>query len=219
MRRRGCPPTWCRRCSGSNGVESRSPCSVAATTSPTSSARSSWGLRLARTALSVAVVALLGTVAWASLERTSLPGGKVAAMICFAVLPVLAAYRGLGRLRVLAVGLGASVLAASVAFDIPLADARPRDGEHDFVGPVLDAFRGGILDFYDTPIPFARGSAPLMHGVILLAIFGAVAAACSLIAFRRPIGAAVVILVAVGVPATLAPGESPLRTGALVLAG
>jgi transglutaminase-like putative cysteine protease len=174
---------------------------------------------LARTALSVGVVALLVTVAWGSLERTSLPAGKVAAMILFALLPVLAASRGLGRLRVMAIGLVGSVLAASVAFDIPLADARPRDGEYDFVGPVLDAFRGGILDFYDTPIPFARGSAPLMHGVILLAIFGAVAAAGSLIAFRRPIGAAVVVLVAIGVPATLAPGDSPLQTGALVLAG
>lgn len=178
-----------------------------------------WGRRLGRTALSVAVVGLLVTVAWASLERTSLPAGRVAAMLCFAFVPVLAASRGLGRLRVLAVGLAASVLAASVAFDIPLADARPRDGEHDFIGPALDAFRGGILDFYDTAIPFSRGSAPLMHGIILLAIFGAVAAAGSLIAFRRPIGAAVVILVAIGVPATLAPGESPLRTGALVLAG
>ena len=113
---------------------------------------------MARTALSVAVVALFVTVAWASLERTSMPAGKVAAMICFAVLPVIAASRGLGRLRVMAVGLGASVLAASVAFDIPLADARPRNGEHDFIGPVLDAFRGGILDFYDTPIPYYKTS-------------------------------------------------------------
>jgi protein-glutamine gamma-glutamyltransferase len=174
---------------------------------------------LARTAVAVAAFAVLVTLAWGTLERTSLPAGDVVAMIGLAFAPAIAAARGLGRVRIVAVGLGAAIVAASFAFDVPLADARPRDGEHDFFGPVLDALRRGILDFYDTAIPFGRAGAPLMHGAVLLAIFAATAAAGALLALRKPIGASVILLAAVGIPATLAPEEYPLRTGALVLAG
>jgi transglutaminase-like putative cysteine protease len=174
---------------------------------------------LARTLVAFGAFALLITLAWATLERTSLPAGDVVAMIGLALAPTLAAARGVGRVRIAAVGLGAAIIAASFAFDVPLTDARARDGQHDFFGPVLDSLRRGILDFYDTAIPFGRASAPLMHGAVLLAVFAATAAAGSLLALRKPIGASVVLLVAVGIPATLAPERSPLRTGALVLGG
>ena len=58
-----------------------------------------------------------------------------------------------------------------------------------------------------------------MHADVLLAIFGFSVAAGILIAARRPIGAAVVLVVGVGWPTTLVPGSRPLLVGALALAG
>jgi transglutaminase-like putative cysteine protease len=58
-----------------------------------------------------------------------------------------------------------------------------------------------------------------MHGDVLLAIFGFSLAAGILIAARRLIGAAVVMVVGVGWPTTLVPGSRPLLVGALGLVG
>ena len=69
--------------------------------------------------------------------------------------------------------------------------------------------------------PTSRSTAldfPLMHSVVLLAIFGFVALAAVFIA-RRPVLAALAVVGGVGWPATIMPGEYPLRTGALALAG
>jgi transglutaminase-like putative cysteine protease len=84
---------------------------------------------------------------------------------------------------------------------------------------VLGSFRDGFLNFYDTTLPFRRSDFPLMHADVLLAIFGFALAAGILIAARRPIGAAVVLVVGVGWPMTLVPGSRPLLVGALALAG
>ena len=84
---------------------------------------------------------------------------------------------------------------------------------------MLGSFRDGFLNFYDTTLPFRRSDFPLMHADVLLAIFGFALAAGILIAARRPIGAAVVLVVGVGWPTTLVPGSRPLLVGALALVG
>jgi protein-glutamine gamma-glutamyltransferase len=111
-----------------------------------------------------------------------------------------------------------TVAACAELFHAPLTDARP-GGEHDFFGPVLGSFRDGFLNFYDTTLPFRRSDFPLMHADVLLAIFAFALAAGILIAARRPIGAAVVLVVGVGWPTTLVPGSRPLLVGALALVG
>ena len=58
-----------------------------------------------------------------------------------------------------------------------------------------------------------------MYADVLLAIFGFSLAAGILIAARRPIGAAVALVVGVGWPTTLVPGSRPLLVGALAFAG
>ena len=70
-----------------------------------------------------------------------------------------------------AVLAGSTLFAASAAYEIPLADARPRDPQRDFFGPVLDGIRQGFLDFYETQLPFDRIDFQLMHSLVLLAIF------------------------------------------------
>ena len=84
---------------------------------------------------------------------------------------------------------------------------------------MLGSFRDGFLNFYDTTLPFRRSDFPLMHADVLLAIFGFALAAGILIAARRPIGAAVVLVVGIGWPTTLVPGSRPLLVGALALVG
>ena len=64
----------------------------------------------------------------------------------------------------------ALLVAASVAVDIPLSDARPRN-DRDFFGPLFDAIHQGFLDFYDTTLPFDRLEFAFMHSLILLALF------------------------------------------------
>ncbi|HEU4451280.1 MAG TPA: DUF3488 and transglutaminase-like domain-containing protein [Gaiellaceae bacterium] len=174
---------------------------------------------MASRAALVLLVAVLVTVSWLRLEALPVSWREWLPMVLLALPPILAV--GLTRSR-LAVGgvLAASTLfAASAAFEVPLADARPNDPQRDFFGPVLDGIRRGFLDFYETQLPFDRIDFSLMHSLVLLAIFGFTALVGMLVTARRPVGAALALVFAVGWPATLTPGGSPLRSGMLALVG
>ena len=140
-------------------------------------------------------------------------------MLGLALVPALAVRLTRGWAGVAAAFLGSALFAASMAFDIPLGDARPGDPEHDFFGPVLDRTRQGFLDFYDAQLPFDRVDFRLMHAVVLLAIFAFVALIGVFLVRRRAVPAALVLVVGVGWPATLNQGGTPLRQGALALVG
>jgi transglutaminase-like putative cysteine protease len=173
---------------------------------------------LARTAVLFALAGTLIAAAWLRLELGGVPYGRVALMLALAFVPVLAVAVGARRIWIAVLTAAVTVAACAEVFHRPLTDARP-ESEHDFFGPVLGSFRDGFLNFYDTTLPFRRGDFPLMHGNVLLAIFGFSLAAGILIAARRPIGAAVVMVVGVGWPTTLVPGSRPLLVGALALVG
>jgi transglutaminase-like putative cysteine protease len=173
---------------------------------------------LARTAVLFALAGTLIAGAWLRLELGGIPYGRVALMLALAFVPTLAVAVGARRIWIAVLTAAVTVAACAEVFHTPLTDARP-GGEHDFFGPILGSFRDGFLNFYDTTLPFRRGDFPLMHGDILLAIFGFSLAAGILIAARRPIGAAVVMVVGVGWPTTLVPGSRPLLVGALALVG
>jgi transglutaminase-like putative cysteine protease len=158
------------------------------------------------------------TISWARLE--SLPVASENWSMILLALPAIAAVAlRRSRLVIVAVLAGSTLLAAAIASEIPLSDARPRDPQRDFFGPVLDGIRQGFLDFYETQLPFDRIDFPLMHVVTLLAIFGFTAVIGMLVMARRPVGAALGLVVAVAWPATLIPAESPLLAGALTLLG
>lgn len=174
---------------------------------------------MARSVFLLALGGLLVTTAWTRLEAIPVPARELAPLAALALLPALAVAFARSRVGVAAVlGLSA-LLAASAAFEIPLSEARAGDGQRDFFGPVLDGVRQGSLDFYETKLPFDRIDFPLMHSMVLLAVFGFTALAGMLIVARRPVGTALVLVAAIGWPATLMPGDSPLRAGALALAG
>jgi transglutaminase-like putative cysteine protease len=173
---------------------------------------------LARTILLFLLAGALITAAWLRLETTAIGLVDVLAMLALAFVPTVAVAVGVRRLFV--AGLAAVVVLAACArvFSTPVTEARP-GGEHDFFGPVLASFRDGFLNFYDATLPFQRGDFPLMHADVLLAIFGFSLATGILIAARRPIGAAVALVIGVGWPTTLVPGSRPLLVGALAFAG
>ena len=156
---------------------------------------------------------------WLRLEQLSVSWRDWLPMLLLALLPILAVALGRSRLVVAGVLAVSTLLAARAAFEIPLSEARPFDPQRDFFGPVLDGIRQGFLDFYETQLPFDRIDYPLMHAMVLLAIFGLTALAGMLVMARRPVGAALALVVAVGWPATLTPGDSPLRAGVLALVG
>jgi protein-glutamine gamma-glutamyltransferase len=173
---------------------------------------------LARTALLFVLSGALIATAWLRLETGAVPWGRIALMLALAFVPTFAVAVGARRIWVAVLTAAATLAACAEVFHRPVTDARP-GGEHDFWGPVLGSFRDGFLNFYDTTLPFRRGDFPLMHADVLLAIFGFSVAAGILIAARRPIGAAVILVVGVGWPTTLVPGSRPLLVGALALAG
>ena len=173
---------------------------------------------MARTAVLFVLSGVLIATAWLRLETGSPPFGRVALMLALAFLPALAIAVGARRIWVATLAVAATLAACIEVFHTPVTDARP-GGEHDFFGPVLGSFRDGFLNFYDTTLPFRRGDFPLMHADVLLAIFAFALAAGILIAARRPIGAAVVLVVGIGWPTTLVPGSRPLLVGGLALGG
>lgn len=174
---------------------------------------------MARRWLLVALAAAFVTVSWSRLETASVPWDEWLPMLLLALVPIGAVALRRPIWVVAVVLAGATVVAAALASNVPLSNARPRDATRDFFGPVLDGIRRGFLDFYETQLPFARIDFPYMHVVVLLAIFGFTALVGMLVMARRPVGAALALVVALAWPMTLVPGGSPLRVGALVLVG
>jgi protein-glutamine gamma-glutamyltransferase len=173
--------------------------------------------------------ALVGTVlaaavlvpAWLSLESAPRPWNRAVGIVLVALAAVLVA--ALARRRVVVAGgvALASFVALGVAFERPLRDALPA-GERGFFGPVLSSFRQGLLDFFDTRVPFDALSFPTMRGTVLLAIFGFVLATGLALVARRPLVAVALVVVGTGWPATMSlsadDSNRPLLLGAAVLA-
>ncbi|MGH2994838.1 MAG: transglutaminaseTgpA domain-containing protein [Gaiellaceae bacterium] len=174
---------------------------------------------MVRTFLLFGFASALVAVAWLRLEELPVSWREVTPLVALALVPTAAAVFVRSRLGVAAVLAGTTLFAASAAFEIPLAETRPGDPQRDFFGPVLDGIRQGFLDFYETKLPFLRLDFPLMHSVLLLAIFGFCALTGLFIAARKPVAAALVLVAGIGWPATLYPGDSPLAQGAVALAG
>jgi protein-glutamine gamma-glutamyltransferase len=173
---------------------------------------------LVRIALLFALSGVLIATAWLRLDTGPTSIGDVVLVLALAFVPAVAVAVGARRLVVAGLAAVVTLAACAEVFHTPLTEARP-GGEHDYFGPVLGSFRDGFLNFYDTNLPFQRGDFPLMYADVLLAIFGFALAAGILIAARRPIGAAVALVVGVGWPTTLVPGSRPLLVGAFAFAG
>jgi protein-glutamine gamma-glutamyltransferase len=172
---------------------------------------------LARVAALYLLASLLVVSAWLRLEDGGIPYETLGLMFALGLLPTTAVFMG-RRWSAVAIGVAALLAACSRAFQIAVTEARP-GGTHDFFGPVLGSFKDGFLNFYDTNLPFRPDDFPLMHSVVLVAIFVFCALIGVLLAAERPVGAAAALVFAVGWPATLVPGARPIAVGVLALVG
>ena len=169
---------------------------------------------MVRTALLYLPAALVVALGWLRLEQPRPSGQTVVRILLLALVPALARS---WRLRIV-LAVATAALAAHTAFGLSILDARPFDGRHDFFGPLASRFRTGFLDFYDYQVPVDPTAHPLMHGVLIAAVFGWCLALGLAIASRRAFVAVVLLVVGAGWPATLLGGGSELQRGAFILA-
>jgi transglutaminase-like putative cysteine protease len=183
------------------------------TTSPKRSALDA-SPRMGRTALLYPFPAALIVAGWLRLEER--PAGWQGVWIGLLALAPVLVRKTRGR-ALLAVA--AFLLAAHSAFSVSIFDARPFDSRHDFFGPLLHRFGGGVGDFYDVVLPFSSSAHPRMQGVALLAIFAFCLLLALAVASRRPRAASLALVIGAGWPATLLSDSGNLRRGTFLLLG
>jgi transglutaminase-like putative cysteine protease len=153
------------------------------------------------------VPAAVIAAAWLGLEQPRVGLGRAALVALLALAPALV-LRPAVRTAAFAVAI---VATAKLAFGIALLHplrALERSGS---------GFRDGFLDFYDVRVPFDPRVHADMRGVVLVAVFGFAAALAVAVASRRPLPAALVVLVGAGWPATLAGAGGGLARGVAIL--
>jgi transglutaminase-like putative cysteine protease len=159
---------------------------------------------MARTAAFTFCLGLLFSWNWSRLEDPRAGIGPMLLMIVLGVVPAL-----LPTLRWRLAGAGVALLVAGAI----AVDARPWS-----IDKIAGRAGRGFLDFYDVLVPFDGAAHPLMHGVILLAVFLFTALAGLAVAARRPLLAGLVLVAGAGWPATIMPGDDELGRGAFILA-
>ncbi len=159
---------------------------------------------MARTILFSAALGALVAWNWARLEHPRPEIGPLVLMIALGVAPALLPRK---RLR-----LAGAVVALFVAAPIALEVSRPYA-----IGRLSGRTGRGFLDFYDVLVPFNGTAHPLMHDVLLLAVFVFTALGALCVASRRPLAASIVLVAGAGWPATILPGSDDLARGALLL--
>ena len=114
--------------------------------------------------------------------------------------------------------VSAAVAVVSFAFDLVPWDARPFDGDHDVVGPLLNGFGGRVLDCYEISLPLGPAAHGRMHGVVVVATYSRGRQPQTRRLGRRPILAAATTFAGVAWPATLIPENATTLRGLLLLA-
>jgi transglutaminase-like putative cysteine protease len=165
------------------------------------------------------MIAAFTTAAWLSLGEFPVPVREWGLMLAFALVPIAAVAVGASRLAIGVTLVVSAHFAASAAYSVPLADMRPRDPQRDFFGPVLGGVWRGVLDFFETRLPFDRVDYPEVQALVLLAIFAFAALGGMFVFAGRPVGASLALVAGAGWPLTLSPSAHPLRVGALALLG
>ena len=166
---------------------------------------------MVRTALLAGALAAIVASSWARLEQPRPGLGELLLVASLAVAPALVR----GRFRIVAAAI-ATLVAGSVALDVPLRWASPFD-DSDIVASLMSRTWEGFLSFYDVTVPFEGIGQPFMHGALLMAVFAFSLAGALAVAAREPALALAALLLGVGWPATMLPGGNELMRGLLIL--
>jgi transglutaminase-like putative cysteine protease len=165
------------------------------------------------TALLVALPAWLVVSTWVRLESPV----RVVGPALVAALALSCALVRPWRFRAPAL-VAATLVTLNVAFDhagLRVASASPRRA--GLAGGLPHGIERGLRDFYEVAVPFDPAAHPLMHGLVVLAVFGFCVALALAVAARRALSATLVLAAAVGWPATLRPIGEELVLGGLTL--
>lgn len=149
-------------------------------------------------------------VAWLRFEQPVAPLWRALALLALA-LGAAAPHRR--SLRLLG-GLVAALVGAWLAFGVDLLPWRAAAG----LSTMGTRFDNGFADFYGTHLPFDPRVHVAMGNLVLAAIFGFSLLAALLAAERKPVAAAVAILLGAGWPATLLGPSQAVAMGAAILA-
>ena len=178
------------------------------------------GRRMRRTIAVSAPALVVVAVAWLRLEQ---PVGSLGSALVLLLLAVGAAlprgrwWRGLAAVV-------ATVVAARVAVGVDLVPWR-------FAGPgsvfgfsnsfstLGTRFGNGFDDFYSTHLPFDPRVHVAMHELVLSGVFVFALGVTLLVAARKPVAAALVLLLGAGWPATLLGPSRGIAMGAAILGG
>jgi transglutaminase-like putative cysteine protease len=153
------------------------------------------------------VPAAVIAAAWLRLESPGDGATRVPVVLLLALAPALVRPRGL-RLAAL---LTSILVGARVAFGVSPLDSTLHPGR------IGSRFANGFLDFYGVRVPFDPRVHADMRSVILVAVFAFTLGLGLAIAARRPVSAALVVLVGAGWPATLSGPVHGLGAGVAIL--
>jgi protein-glutamine gamma-glutamyltransferase len=173
------------------------------------------GRTVAVSALPLVVVA----VAWLRLEQPVGSLWRVLALLVLALaaaLPSRRAFRAVGA-------VAAIVIAAQVAVGVDLVPWRvnhPRSGFGlaDSLSALGTQFGNGFSDFYGTHLPFDPRVHVAMHQLVLSGLFLFALGVALLVAARKPVAGALMLLLGAGWPATLLGPSRGVAMGAAILA-
>lgn len=165
-------------------------------------------------ASALAVVAL----AWLRLEQPASPFWRILALLALGVAPALLRHRWL---RV-AAAVAATVGAARIAVGVDLVPWRLDDPGSAFglsraFSALGTRFATGVDDFYATHLPFDPRLHVAMNELVLSAVFVFALGIGLLVAARRPVPAALALLMGAGWPATLLGPSHGVAMGAAIL--
>ena len=171
-----------------------------------------------RTAAVSAPALVVVAVAWLRLEQ---PVGSLWRVLALLLLALAAAVPRRRRWRC-AAAVVATVAAARVAVGVDLVPWRlDRPGSVFGLSGALSAFGtrfgNGFSDFYGTHLPFDPRVHAAMNELVLSGIFVFALGVTLLVAARRPVAGALVLLVGAGWPATLLGPSRGVAMGAAIL--
>jgi transglutaminase superfamily protein/transglutaminase TgpA-like protein len=173
----------------------------------------------ARTAAVSAVPLVVIAVAWLRLEQ---PLGSLWRVLALLALALAAALPSRRVLRVVG-AVAATVIAAQVAVGVDLLPWRlnhPRSGFGlaDSLSTLGTRFGNGFSDFYGTHLPFDPRVHEAMNQLVLSGLFLFALGVTLLVAARRPVLSALMLLLGAGWPATLLGPSRGVAMGAAILA-
>jgi protein-glutamine gamma-glutamyltransferase len=157
-------------------------------------------------------------VAWLRLEQPHSSLWRVLALLALALAAAVPSGRGLRLVAAVAATVAAARIALGVDF-VPWRLGHPGSGFglSDSFSALGTQFGNGFSDFYGTHLPFDPRVHAAMNGLVLSGLFVFALGVALLVAARKPVAGALVLLLGAGWPATILGPSHGVAMGAAIL--